>query len=103
MLGGFDKKLDFSDFIRHIPTNIKEIVLFGNAWHRIAKVCKKYGYKKFTRFDKLIEAIDYIKTTVSGNITVLFSPANSSFDEFGSYVERGEFFVNNIRGNSEKV
>lgn len=103
MLGGFDKKLDFSGFIRHIPANIKEIVLFGNAGHRIAKVCKKYGYKKFTRFDKLIEAIGYVKTNVAGNITVLFSPANSSFDEFSSYVERGEFFVNNIRGDSEKV
>jgi UDP-N-acetylmuramoylalanine-D-glutamate ligase len=27
----------------------------------------------------------------------LFSPANSSFDEFTSYKERGEFFINNIR------
>lgn len=98
MLGGFDKKLDFSVFISHLPHNIKQLVLFSDAGKRIAKVCKKYGYKNYVLFDKLIDAIEYVKANIKEDTTVLFSPANSSFDEFDNYVERGEFFVNSIKG-----
>lgn len=103
MLGGFDKKLDFSVFISHMPYNIKQLVLFGPAGKRISKVCRKYGYDKYVVFENLMSAINYVKANIKANTTVLFSPANSSFDEFDSYVERGEFFVNNIRGSGEKV
>ena len=100
MLGGFDKKLDFSAFISHMPHNIKQLVLFGVAGKRISKLCKKYGYKNYVVFDKLLDAIKYVKCSVESGMIVLFSPANSSYDEFNNYVERGEFFVNNIRGVS---
>lgn len=96
MLGGFDKKLDFTDFISHIPHNIKELILFGDASKRISKQCKKCKYSNYIVFKKLIDAITYVKAKAEENSVVLFSPANSSFDEFDSYVERGEFFINNL-------
>lgn len=102
MLGGFDKKLDFFDFILHIPHKIKQLVLFGDAGARIAKTCKNCGFKNYIVFDKLLNAIHYVKTSVKPGTTVLFSPANSSFDEFTSYKERGEFFINNIGDLLEK-
>lgn len=96
MLGGFDKKLDFVDFIAHIPNNIYHIVLFGPAGKRIAKLCKKYHIQNYTYCEKLINAIQCAKANARENSVVLFSPANSSFDEFSSYIERGKFFENNI-------
>lgn len=96
ILGGFDKKLNFETFFNNIPNNVVKVVLFGQVANRLEKTCKKCKYLNYVKFDKLIDAINYCKTNAPSNSYVLFSPANSSFDEFESYKKRGDFFVENV-------
>ncbi len=96
MIGGFDKKLNFETFFNNIPNNVIKVVLFGQVANRLEKICKKCKYFNYVKFDKLIDAIEYCKANAPKNSYVLFSPANSSFDEFESYKKRGDFFIENI-------
>lgn len=96
LLGGFDKKLDFTNFFNNVPINVVKIVLFGNLGKKLEKTCKRCKYFNFVKVNKLIDAINYCKENATKNSVVLLSPASSSFDEFSSYKERGEFFAKNI-------
>lgn len=96
MLGGYDKKLDFTEFFNNVPINVVKIVLFGDLGKKLAKTCKKCKYNNFVKTNKLIDAINYCKQNATKNSVVLLSPASSSFDEFDSFKERGDFFTKNI-------
>lgn len=96
LLGGYDKKLDYTDFFSNVPKNVVKILLFGSLAKRLKKCCKKCKFKNYVEFKSLLMAINFAKAQAYPGSVVLLSPSSSSFDEFLDYKKRGEFFVNNI-------
>lgn len=94
LLGGKHKGLNYKDLFENIPSSVKFICSFGESAKRIKKASKKYKFNDCKSFLKLKDAFDYATDIAVSGDTILLSPACSSFDEFKSYVNRGEYFKN---------
>lgn len=96
MMGGRNKDNDFAKFFeKKFP--LKKLITFGECGKEISSVAEKFGYES-TFFEKLAEAVDFVKENMCENDVVLFSPACASFDEFDSYAVRGARFQEMIKG-----
>ena len=94
LLGGVDKNFNFENLIEKLPNNVKRIVAFGKCRKKIFKACK--GKIEVCVTQTLNQAVLLAqKITTKG--CVLLSPACASFDEFSSYVERGNYFKNLVK------
>ena len=96
LLGGRNKGFNFKKLINALPKNVKRIVAFGESANQIIKCISEKSGIEYYSFSTLDEAINKAWAVAWEGSTVLLSPACSSFDEFNSYAERGEFFKNKV-------
>ena len=90
LLGGQNKDCNFA----HMFTkgyDIKEVICFGSAGQSIFITAKSYGYN-VKKFDKMEDAVISVIKEAKQDDCVLLSPGCASFDEFTSYVARGQLF-----------
>lgn len=90
LMGGFDKKSDFSPIIPYFNKNIKTVVLFGQAKEKI-----KNSFKNITKIietDTLKDAVLKAYSISSNGDCIILSPGCASFDMFTDYKQRGEVF-----------
>ena len=76
--------------------NVEAVYLFGSSQKRFYKQLKETDFKKkIFLFNNLKELIKYLFAKISkiknNKITILFSPAAASFDEYKNFEERGRF------------
>lgn len=90
LMGGRDKKEDFSRLEELLRGKVRELVLFGEAGPRIGDVLG--GIVSTSIEETLDAAVDRALSKVRPGDVVLLSPGCASFDEFSSYEERGDFF-----------
>lgn len=90
LLGGYDKKLDFIDIV-NLKNKIKQIIVFGAIRKKLYKFFVQHNIKVFS-YKHLSQAVEKAVGIASFGDTILLSPACSSFDEFKSYVDRGNKF-----------
>ena len=93
LLGGQNKGLKFNEFIKTLDSNkVVKIVTFGEAGKVIYRLRKYNKAIKFYKEKTLYNLLNNIEQYLEGVDTVILSPGCASFDEFGSYVERGDCF-----------
>lgn len=92
LLGGRDKNLPWEQLAVLSKMNRSEFVFFGEC-REIAQ--KKSGLPGQSHA-KLDEAIEYILSKVKPTDTVLLSPGGTSWDEFKSFEDRGDFFKRKV-------
>jgi UDP-N-acetylmuramoylalanine--D-glutamate ligase len=92
LLGGYEKNLDLTDMVPFIRRHAKHVVLMGETRARFRRILRESGYSKFTVRKTLQEACAAANGMASRGDVILLSPASSSFDQFKSYIERGEAF-----------
>lgn len=90
MLGGAEKNLNFLPLAK---ANIFAVVAFGEVRKKLAKAF--FAHNNFcvaANFEDAFWRATELAKRQTENVTVLLSPATSSFDEFCSYQERGVAF-----------
>ena len=93
MIGGFDRGIDYEPLVAYLNKNTKcKIVLFSDVGKRISEELI-VGYSLFATF---ADATDFVLELEIGQGTVLMSPGASSYDEFQSFVHRGNFFKDRV-------
>lgn len=95
ILGGYDKRLDYSGALKKISeTNkIKNIVITGANAKKIYDETITLGFKNVSVISDFSSAIIYSRTISNGGEAVLLSPGTSGFDCFSGYEERGDKFI----------
>lgn len=89
--GGYDKHVEF-DVLFDGNTNIKLLILYGATKMKMKEAAEKYNIKNIIIVSDLAEAVAFAHKNAINGDTVLFSPANASWDMYSSYEERGRHF-----------
>ena len=94
LLGGKNKGYDYGKLFQAlIHSNVKHAILYGENRYALLKKAMEYSYEKVTVCENFSFAVRVAALKAEAGQTVLLSPASASFDEFASYEERGDKFV----------
>lgn len=94
--GGYDKKSDFTDFIKSFNGKVKKLILIGATAKILEDAAIKQGFLNIEKAYSLQEAVNLAKNEARPGDTVLLSPACASWDMFQSFEERGIVFKNAV-------
>ena len=94
--GGLEKKDGLGRAIKHLQ-KVEAIYLFGSSKKRFYNQLKETNFKrKIFLFNNLKKLMKYLFVKISkikdNKVTILFSPAAASFDEYKNFEERGKVF-----------
>ena len=113
LLGGFERKQDFSSLGRKIlRSKVKNLIFFPTTgeriWQTIKKLnCQQKRKKKFNYFfvNNMKEAVKLAFEITRENHSCLLSPASPSFGVFKNYKQRGNLFKRYVKyyGKAKKT
>jgi UDP-N-acetylmuramoylalanine--D-glutamate ligase len=90
LAGGVCKVSDLSPLVRIAP-KLKKAFLFGRDAPKLAGAITSGGCDA-ERFDTLDDALNAARTEAVAGDTVILAPGCASFDQFDSFIERGDRF-----------
>ena len=98
LLGGKNKGYDYGKLFSAIKkSKVIHTVLYGENRYALLKSAREQGFESFSLCDRFEFAVRVASLIAKRGQVVLLSPASASFDEFASYEERGERFVEIVR------
>lgn len=90
--GGYDKKIEFDEFIKSFEGKVKALVLLGATSVKIKETALKYGFNKVFLVKDMKEAVNVSYNLSEKGDNILLSPACASWGMFKNFEERGEVF-----------
>lgn len=90
--GGYDKGVEFDDWIKAFDGKVKKLILLGQTAKLIADTAKKYGFTDVIFVENLKEAVMMAAKSAKTGEAVLLSPACASWGMFENYEQRGDLF-----------
>lgn len=94
--GGYDKKIDYSDYVKAFKKNGKEMIILGQTKYLLKDLCEKYEIS-YKLVDDMDQACEYATKIAQRNDIILLSPASASWDMYDSYETRGRDFKERIK------
>ncbi len=100
ILGGFDKQADFAELANVVASNdVRHVVLVGATGPKIAKALDKVKYADYSMGAKdMKEIVTQAQSKAKVGDVVLLSPGCASFDMFKNFTDRGEQFIEAVKG-----
>lgn len=99
--GGYDKKIDYSDYVKAFTKNGKEMIILGETKEMLRDLCQKYSVR-YKVVDDMDQAVRYAVSIAQSPDIILLSPASASWDMYDSYQTRGRDFkekIDKYKGN----
>ncbi len=98
LLGGRHKHAGYDTLARAIhDRGVKRTFLYGEAASFLAEALTAAGYTRFESHPDLPRALVVALHAGAPGETLLFSPGCSSYDQFDSFMQRGEVFSRLVR------
>lgn len=94
--GGYDKKVEFDEFIKSFNGKVKALVLLGDTSSKIKETALKYGFKENFLVNSMEEAVDLAYSLSKKGDNILLSPACASWGMFKNFEERGRVFKHKV-------
>ncbi|MDD5359023.1 MAG: UDP-N-acetylmuramoyl-L-alanine--D-glutamate ligase [Sulfurovaceae bacterium] len=96
ILGGDDKGVELDEFFVSVKPYNPIIYTIGANEEKLLKLSKKFGLKT-VECHNIANAVKEIDKNHNLNSVALLAPAAASLDQFSSYKERGEVFMNCVK------
>ncbi|NSL50779.1 UDP-N-acetylmuramoyl-L-alanine--D-glutamate ligase [Bacillus sp. P2(2020)] len=93
LAGGLDRGNSFDELIPSLK-KLKGIITFGQTAEKILDAAKKAGLHLMKHVDNLEQAVKLAYDLSDEGDVILLSPACASWDQFKTFEERGDMFVN---------
>ena len=95
--GGYDKGVEFDEYIKAFGDKVKELVVLGQTADKIIETAKKYNFTNIKKVGTLEEAVSVCKADAVPGDCVLLSPACASWGMFTNFEERGRLFKEYVK------
>lgn len=92
LAGGLDRGNGFDELIPAFK-GVKAIVTFGETAPKIIEAAKTAGMKRVEHVEDLEEAVPVAYSMSAPGDVILLSPACASWDQFRTFEERGDMFI----------
>lgn len=90
--GGLDRGNDFDDLIPYF-NNVKHMITYGQTRDKLIDSAKKAGMKAVKSVDNVEDAVNEAFAHSEVGDIILLSPACASWDQFKTFEERGNKFI----------
>ena len=90
--GGYDKNLEFDEWIESFDEKVKCLLLIGQTKDKIKVCAGRHGFENIVCCDTLKEAVNICHRLAKPGEAVLLSPACASWGDFKDYMQRGDLF-----------
>lgn len=94
--GGLERGEDLTVLHDIFSTHLKGIVVYGELAKRLAEVARQAGVKHIEMVDTVTDAVNSASRLAEQGDIVLLSPAAASWDQFKSFEERGDMFIQSV-------
>lgn len=94
--GGLDRGDDFMELKGVFHSHLKALIVYGQNAQKISKVAKEAGVNQVIHVDNVSNAVTSASSIAGSGDTVLLSPASASWDQFKSFEERGDMFIESV-------
>ena len=99
LLGGKDKGYDYAPLFEALgKSKVVHAVIYGENRFKMMDSAARAGFYSYSSCAEFETAVRLAMYIARPGQSVLLSPASASFDEFASYEERGEKFVEIVEG-----
>ncbi|MBB6455029.1 UDP-N-acetylmuramoylalanine--D-glutamate ligase [Salirhabdus euzebyi] len=95
LAGGLDRGNSFESLTPYL-TNVKAMVLFGQTAEKIKESGEVVGIDQIEIVDNVEQAVHKAYQISNEEDIILLSPACASWDQYRSFEERGDMFVNTV-------
>ncbi len=104
LLGGKHKGYDYRALFSGLEgSKVRHAVLYGENRYALLKCARECNFTQITLCEGFEFAVRVAAIKATRGQTVLLSPASASFDEFTSYEERGDKFVEIVRSLDQRA
>lgn len=93
LAGGLDRGNGFEDLLPHL-TSVKAVVAFGETADKWKNTAAKAGIALFEKADYMTDAVEKAVSLSERGDVVLLSPSCASWDQYKTFEERGDIFIN---------
>ena len=97
ILGGSDKGASYTDIIAECKKREVQIVAVGQTGAAIYDLALEQGVSSYRIEGLMSEVVAKAAEVSAPGSVVLLSPASASFDQYASYAERGEQFIEAVQ------
>lgn len=92
LAGGLDRGNEFDDLIPYFE-HVKALLTFGQTAPKLVKAAEKAGMKVIKCVDNVEQAVQEAYALSEEGDVILLSPACASWDQFKTFEERGDMFI----------
>ncbi len=92
LAGGLDRGNEFDELIPYFE-NVKALFTFGQTAPKLVEVAEKAGMKGIKCVDNVEQAVQEAFALSEEGDIILLSPACASWDQFKTFEERGDMFI----------
>ena len=96
LAGGLDRGNGFEDLIPVFKKHVKAAVLFGETAEKLQRAAWEAGVKQTKIVSSMQDAVQTAYRFSSEGDVILLSPACASWDQYKTFEERGDMFVNSV-------
>ena len=96
LLGGLDRG-DEGELTTEDLKNVHCVIAFGETRDKMEILAKRAGVSSVYKVETIAEAVPLAQKVTKKGATVLLSPAHASWDQYKTFEERGDDFMNEVK------
>ncbi len=94
--GGLDRGNGFDELIPALQKHVKSVISLGETARKLQKTAQRAGVKQAEIVNTMEDAVASAYELSAAGDVILLSPACASWDEYKTFEERGDMFVNSV-------